>query len=134
VSELVDILRDRAVKALHPNSWHSETLSMIAEKAKGDARIAIQTLRNATLNAGSEGARKIGAKHIRKGLSDNDKLKKNYQLKRLTEHHRLLYRIIKEHPGITSPELFETYFEECEARNWKARGKQNLLALHAKND
>jgi cell division control protein 6 len=119
VSELINILKERAPRALHLDSWQYRTLETIAEKAKGDARIAIQTLRNAALNAGSEGARKIENNHIRKGFSDNDKLKKNYQLKRLTEHHRLLYRIIKEHPGITSPGLFETYVRECEARNWK---------------
>jgi cell division control protein 6 len=117
--QLLDILRERASRALHQDSWNGGLLKLIASKAAGDARIAIQTLRNAAVYADSEGAAAISAKHVDKGHSDTRGLKKTYELKRLTDHHRLLYRLIKERPGVSSPDLFRGYIQECESRNWK---------------
>lgn len=34
LNELVDILRERAVRALHPDSWNTRTLELIAQKAR----------------------------------------------------------------------------------------------------
>jgi Cdc6-like AAA superfamily ATPase len=94
-------------------------LKQIAVKAKGDARIAIQTLKNASYYADSQGAKMIHTTHIEKGFTDTEGLRKSYDLKRLTEHHTVLYNIIMEQPGIISPELFDAYLKECERRNWK---------------
>ena len=51
--ELLTILRQRVedCRALYPNSYSKEILEKIADLAAGDARIAIQTLRNAAYNA-----------------------------------------------------------------------------------
>jgi cell division control protein 6 len=119
VDELLEILRDRANKALYSNSWTVKALRQIAVKANGDARIAIQTLKNAAYYADSKGAKMIHGTHVEKGFTDTEGLRKSYDLKRLTEHHMVLYNIIMEQPGITSPELFDTYINECERRNWK---------------
>jgi cell division control protein 6 len=118
-AELAEILRDRASSTLHPDSWSTKILTQIARFSRGDARIAIQTLKNAAVYANSNGDKKIAAKHVKKGFLDTGGLRKTYELKRLTEHHRLLYGIVKEGPGIISPDLFERYLQECECRNWK---------------
>ncbi len=119
LNELVDILRERAVRALHPDSWNTRTLELIAQKARGDARIAIHTLRNAAVNADAESANKIQPTHIREGFSDTKDLRTSYDLKRLTQHHTLLYGIVMDHPEITSPELLRAYIKECKSKNWK---------------
>jgi cell division control protein 6 len=117
--EMVKILRERAARPLHPDSWGPSILKIIAQKARGDARIALQTLRNAAIHAESEGAKRITASHVEKGFVDTGGLSKTYELKRLSSHHRLLYKAVKENPGITSPELFEAYLRECQECNWK---------------
>ncbi|MBU0515441.1 MAG: AAA family ATPase [Proteobacteria bacterium] len=118
--ELAEILRQRASIALHPEAWDSSVLKLVSRRALGDARVAIHTLRNAAVYAEAEGAIKLNGVHVDKGFSDTGGLRRTYELKRLTEHHRLLYEIIKGSPGITSPELFKTYLDKCRSRNWKA--------------
>ena len=63
---------------------------------------------------------KIQPAHIREGFSDTEDLRTSYDLKRLTQHHTLLYRIVMDRPGITSPELLRVYIKECKSKNWKA--------------
>lgn len=117
--EVLHILRDRARKALTSDCWDDETLKAIVKKAGSDARIAIQTLRNAAVYADSEGACRIELKHIKKGFLDTRGLRKTYELKQLTEHHRLLFRLISQRLGITSPDLYHAYVKECQVRHWK---------------
>jgi len=117
-SQLFEILRARAAAALHPDSWDHSVLKHISRRALGDARVAIQTLRNAALYAESEGTFKLTAEHVERGFSDTGGTRRTYELKRLTEHHRLLYELIKARPGINSPQLFDAYLEECRARKW----------------
>jgi cell division control protein 6 len=118
-AELLDILSDRAARALHPGSCDPGLMELIARKAQGDARIAIHTLRNAALCADAEKAARISQAHVRKGYSDTRHLKRTYELKRLSEHHGLLYRLVMNRAGITSPELFRAYLAECESKDWK---------------
>ena len=56
---------------------------------------------------------------IKNGFSDTEDLENTYQLKRLTQHHTLLYRIVMDHPGIISAKLFKTYLKECQSKNWR---------------
>ncbi len=118
-TELFKILKERASVALSPVSWDTTVLKHISRRAIGDARVAIQTLRNAAVYADAEGAKKVTTEHVEKGFSDTGDVRRSYELKRLTEHHRLLYDLIKAEPGITSPDLFNQYLRECRAKNWK---------------
>ncbi len=52
-------------------------------------------------------------------FSDTEDLRTSYDLKRLTQHHTLLYRIVMDRPGITSSELLRAYLKECKTKNWK---------------
>jgi VIT1/CCC1 family predicted Fe2+/Mn2+ transporter len=51
---------------LAPGSWSEKTLVKIAELADGDARVAIQTLKNAAYHAENENELTIKEKHIEK--------------------------------------------------------------------
>ncbi|MCK4827658.1 hypothetical protein KA005_68660, partial [bacterium] len=55
--------------ALHPGSWREKTLNKIATLAEGDARVAIQTLKNAAYNAENDFSKTIREKHIKEGYN-----------------------------------------------------------------
>lgn len=116
---LIDILNDRALSALASECWNDEALRFIAEKANGDSRLAIKTLKNAATYAIADKSKKINRDHISKGFSDTGSLNRTYELKCLTDHHKLIYSIIKDRPGIDSSKLFSSYIEGCAERDWK---------------
>ena len=113
VSDLAEILKQRAALALAPKTWDEPTFERIAELAEGDARIAIQTLKNAAHYAEKHSRGKITNEHATKGYSRAKHLKKTYRLDRLTQHHRAIYSIIRENPSILSGQLWQTYTENC---------------------
>ena len=112
--DLVFIMKRRAEIALCPGSWREKTLSRIAALAEGDARVAIQTLKNAAYNAENGFSRTIKEKHIIEGYSSVKVLNKTYLLDKLTSHHRLLYELVKKSKEINSGELWKAYLEKCE--------------------
>ena len=114
--DLVYILEQRAGLALKRGSWDKNILQYTAELAEGDARVAIQTLKNAAYIAEKEFMKKIEARHIREGWQTAKDIKKEYMLNKLTSHHRMLYEIIRLNPGIKSGELWNTYLQECEEK------------------
>jgi len=118
--DLAYILERRAELALNPDFWNRKTLDRIAELAEGDARVAIQTLKNAAYNAENELSRKIKEKHIREGYNSAKDIKKTYLLNKLTTHHRLLYDLVKERKTIHSGHLWKVYLERCAELNKQA--------------
>ncbi|MHA1267952.1 MAG: Cdc6/Cdc18 family protein [Candidatus Helarchaeota archaeon] len=111
--DLTYILERRAELALHPDSWSKKTLTRIASLAEGDARVAIQTLKNAAYNAENDLSQKIKEKHIREGYNSAKDIKKTYLLNKLTTHHRMLYDLVKERKSIHSGQLWKIYLEKC---------------------
>ncbi|MFQ6115431.1 MAG: Cdc6/Cdc18 family protein [bacterium] len=109
---LVEILTQRAEHALYKDSWSMDVLKLIARLSRGDARIAIQTLRLAGEIAETQN-NSIQLKHIQSAYKRTRTLKKTYLLKRLSEHHLLIYQILLKHPGILSGELWDNYLEGC---------------------
>jgi len=84
--ELLIILGQRVedCRALHPNSYSTEILEKIADLAAGDARIAIQTLRNSAYIADKSSKSKITECDIEKGYEAVKEIKKKYYLESLT--------------------------------------------------
>jgi len=111
------ILEIRARQALHEGSWLPDTLDRIAELAGGDARVGIQTLRDAAQHAEISSARTITAEHIERGWTNARKLKSYYVLKRMTLHHRMLYEIVDESREISSGSLWAAYLGRCKEEN-----------------
>jgi len=113
--ELLTILKHRVIdcRALFPDTYSQKILERIADLAAGDARIAIQTLRNAAYNAERKGKKRIEEDDVKQGFEEVSEIKRKYMLQKLTEHHRLIYQIIKKNPGITSSKLLTTYRELC---------------------
>lgn len=119
VSDLTFILRQRAEWALHPKTWDDRILQKIAELSGGDARVAIQTLKNASHHAEKEYRDKIQMEDVRKGYNSAKDLKRTYLLNKLTEHHRLLYEVVKRQKQALSGGVWKLYLKECEANKLK---------------
>jgi Cdc6-like AAA superfamily ATPase len=88
-------------------------LRFIARLSDGNARIAIQILRNAAYAAEREHCSTIKLVHIKEGHNLSRELEKSYILNRLNSHHRLLYELVKENKEINSGELWKAYLERC---------------------
>lgn len=114
--DLVTIVRQRAEHALVPDAWNDRIVTRIAELADGDARVAIQTLRNAAMLAERQGTETIRGRDIEAGWNAAKDLKKTYLLRKLTDHHRLLYELIAKKPGVLSGDLWRVYLEACRAQ------------------
>ncbi len=125
---MLAILKHRAIdcRALFPDTYSQKILKQIADLAAGDARIAIQTLKYATFNAEKEGKSKIDSDDVKKGFEEVGEIKRKYMLEKLGEHHKLIYEIIRENPGITSSELISTYRSECRRRGLGPKVSQNF--------
>lgn len=111
--QLTEILRHRAEQALKPGSWEHSILAGTAELSKGDARVAIQTLKNASYIAIQENEKAIREHHVRMGWNSAKSLRKSFLLAELTEHHRILYRLVEKHAPVNSGELWGLYRNEC---------------------
>ena len=119
VNDLIFILRQRAEWALYPKTWNDAILERIAELSEGDARVAIQTLKNASHQAEREYRTRIEYGDVEKGWNSAKDLKKTYLLNKLTEHHRLLFEIIKKQKQVLSGQLWKLYLKECETKKLK---------------
>lgn len=118
--ELTAILTERAQEALADGSWEKKTLRRIAELAKGDARVALQTLKKAAWMAERDRASKITDSHVRKAWSSTQELKRQYLLGKLTRDHRILYEIVKYQGQILPSDLRQLYLVECSRMKRKA--------------
>lgn len=113
-AELFKILMRRALFSLRPGVCGETVLRYVAKLSEGNARTAIQTLRNAAYMADNEQSPNIKLVHIKNGYNSSKDLKKSYLLDRLNSHQRLFYELVKENKEINSGELWTAYLERCE--------------------
>lgn len=110
--QLATLLRARAEAALAPDAWCEADLVRIAEASGGDARVAIQTLRAAACLAERHRVPQVRPEDIQAALQRSSGVRKGYLLRSLSEHHRLLYTLVQEAPGITVRELHRRYVQQ----------------------
>ena len=101
-------------------------MEQIADLSAGDARIAIQTLRNAAYIAEKLGKSKITKDDVEKAYEEVMEIKKKYMLEKLGAHHKLIYEIVKKNPGITSGELISRYKSECKRMGLVPKSERTL--------
>ncbi len=119
IDELIYILRQRAQWALFPDTWDKQVLEHIAELSEGDARVAIQTMKNAAYYAENDSKSFIQPEYVKKGWNSAKDLKKTYMLNKLTVHHRLLYELIEKNGEILSGKLWTVYLNACRKKRMK---------------
>jgi cell division control protein 6 len=117
--ELLEILVHRAEYALSPGTFDEGILRLIAQLATGDARVAIQTLKNAAYIAERNSQNAITATHVRQAWNDSKTVKKAFILHKLTDHHKLLFELIAENAGILSGDLWRLYLRTCPTKSLK---------------
>ena len=112
-----EILADRADVGLLVGSWSHALLERIARLSAGDARVAIQTLRSAAHLADSEALGFVEERHVEYGFQKAQELRREYRLRKLTVHHRVLYEIVKQKGRAAMGEVVRAYLERCKERN-----------------
>lgn len=125
---VLSILRHRVddCRALYPGSYSGDTLSKIAELSAGDARIAIQTLRKAALNAEKKSRSEISIDDIEKAFHDVKDIKKKYYLDKLSPHHKLIVNILRKNIELTSSEFYDIYRIDSRKQNLKTKSRRTF--------
>lgn len=111
--DIESILSSRAMYALIPKSYTGSIIKHIAKLSDGDARVALQTLRNSAYLAENNNENQISFRHVEQGYSSAKGISNAYNLSKLTKHHRILYTIIIEKGKVLSGDLWNAYIEKC---------------------
>ena len=117
--EAVEILTRRAQQALARNGCSTHLAKRIAAVSNGDARVAIQTLRNAAEAAQQAGHEAIMPSDISAGWNDAHATKSGQVLADLTEDHRMLCQIVRQQKEVLCTTLWENYLDRCSQANRK---------------
>jgi archaeal cell division control protein 6 len=117
--ELIEILGDRVERGLSEGTWDKNVLRKSMIMANGDARMAIQTIKNAAECAENERKQKIDIKDLEKSCVDARELKLSKVLDNKNDHHRIIFEVIRKNKHIVSGKLWDDYKKECEKRKAK---------------
>ena len=107
--ELFDILKERAQYALTPDAADKQVLRFISLVADGDARVALQTLRNAARVAERKTLEKVMIEEDKEALKDSRLSKRVYQLSKLSAHERVLHGLLERNGKMRSGKLSIEY-------------------------
>lgn len=110
-NDLVAILLARAETGLTPGSWSRSQLERIAGMSNGDARIAIQTLRRAANLADRAGEAFLTDAAVDRAYTEMRDIRKQYALRKLTPHHRLIFDLVLAEKGLSAKELWSRYLQ-----------------------
>lgn len=112
--ELMPTLSERAQLGLNPGVVDNDILTAIADRAAGDARNAIRTLRQAASLASSEQTGTISrelveraALQVRANIRDDTTTK-------LTDHQRVLYETLVNDGPLGRDNLYDAYYAEVD--------------------
>ena len=114
--QLAAILKQRAQQGLREGTWTDATTSDIAQLAQGDVRLAIRLLRDAAHLAAHEGTTRIESEHVKTSARSVWRNRPAQKLAKLSEHHRLLYKLTPQKDTIASDLLRRAYLNSCQAQ------------------
>ena len=115
--ELEAILTDRARRALAPDSWTPAVLRRIVATANGDARAAIQVLRQAAATAEMSGNAKLTTRLVEQCLRPWRLVQQEARIASLSEHEMILFDQAKQQGPLRASELARRYAACCRSRN-----------------
>lgn len=105
--EAISILRDRVSCGFRQDSLSSGLLSKIAAMCGGDARIALQTLRIAAINAELKSLDKVTITEIKEAAKCTRKRRLSYLLGKLNIFQKTIFEVLSENRKMRSRELYE---------------------------
>lgn len=108
-TELVDILQERVTHGLEDLHVSQDVLEKIADRAAGDARVAIQTLYWSAKAAENAGESEIPGKVVPRAKATAEERIRQKTREHLDEHDELLLDIIEDYEEITGQDLHAEY-------------------------
>lgn len=123
-----EILKHRIESGMNRQSVSEDTVAEIARCCGGDARAAIQILKNAVIHAETNGHDLITPETVQNVSKNIRRFRLSYVIRRLNDHQKAIYEILKEKKSMDSGMLFseykkavnETVTDRC-YRNYMAR-------------
>ncbi len=112
--ELVDILEDRREWGLRKEAVETSLLHRIANRAEGDARVALNALRIAAEEAEGQEMENITQEVVEDALPEAEEEDKSKSVDKLNPHQKALYDIIREEEKVKPGELYEKYRERVD--------------------
>jgi orc1/cdc6 family replication initiation protein len=129
VDVLVDILAARAEVALEPWAVDRAVLEAIADRAVGDAQVAIRTLREAAELASDGGAGSITPAHVEAALPAAEAVLRDQTLSNLTRHQRVLYEVVDEYGPARMGTVYERYADRVDEPKSRRTVRRYLAKL-----
>ena len=128
-SELVDIIDYRVDAGLISHRVDSEAVQTIADLAAGDARVAIALLRRAAKSVLDSGERTLTADSVKEITEEAHVEVRQYNVRNLGTHQRLLYEIINEHGELRAGTLHERYEQRAQDPKTRRMRRRYLDSL-----
>jgi len=107
--EIISILKDRIETSLNSQVITDELIAEIANACSGDARAGIQILKNAAVDAESNGHLAITSDHVKTASGYARKYRLSYLLGKLNDHQKIIYETLKQNKMMDSGSLFNEY-------------------------
>lgn len=111
MTELADILDERARVGLADGAVDRNVLEAIADRVAGVARNGIQTLREAARIADQRGHERLPVGVLEDAREQAQRRIRTHNLQSLTLHHQLLYEILRVEGALQAGELHDRYDE-----------------------
>lgn len=83
-------------------------------------------MRSAACNAERTGKDEITERDVEEGYEAISEIKKNYEMERLTPHHRLVVRILKQRKQISSSDFYEIYKRLAKKQELTAKSRRSF--------
>src|SRR2546425_8317709 len=110
--ELNAILKDRVEYSLRPGALAPKLLRLAATMAGGDARVALEIARRASLKAEQRNSQRIALVDVKAASMEANRLRLGYFLSKLNEHQRTIYEILRTRGKLDSGSLYRAYRRE----------------------
>ncbi|WNY26463.1 ORC1-type DNA replication protein [Methanolapillus ohkumae] len=110
-SEIDDILADRIRRGFFPNVVTAGAQKMMAEfvSESGDLRVGVDLLKRSGLNAEKRASKKVDEEDVKKAYTASRSLYISKTLSNLTDHEKLIIRLVAESKEITAGDLYEKF-------------------------
>jgi len=112
--EMEEILFGRAKNALALDAWNEGVLRQIAQSAGGDARTALEALRQAAVASESAGENRIALRACTDALRAWMPTAQERILHKLSYHERLIYDLAVKNQPVLSTDLWAVYGDDCQ--------------------
>lgn len=132
-TEIFDILKLRRKHGLKKDSITDKQLKTIAGDAKGDARVAVNTLRFAAQEAENQGKSQITEKILQEAVSDAFNEERLKSLEQLNKHQKAVYNILEENREMKMSELYKEYENTVEDSRTKRTLRRYLNKMEVYN-